>query len=238
MTSRNVSDEASAADEQLKGKIRKVLALLEGAKTEGEAQAASLALQRLLARGGLTVEDVLEGATADEDDVVETDCEIGSSSANWKVDLACVIAKNYRCELYLKTRGRKRTVVFVGLEEDAAVATGCFYATGKAAQRCFRSYCKGFREQHPLVDTSRAAFRNGYYLGFVRGLSNAYREQVSASGELAICLQTPAAVTTRMDAMRSDLGPARRRRSVVYEGSYGAGQADGYGFGRGDRLEN
>lgn len=238
MTSENTAAAETAADEQLKGKIRKVLALLEGAKTEGEAQAASLALQRLLARGGLAIEDVLDGdAGVDDDEVVETDCEIGGSSANWKMDLACVIARNYRCELYLKTLGRKKTVVFVGLEQDAAVATGCFYATVKAAQRCFRSYCKGFREQHPFVDTSRAAFRNGYYLGFVRGLSSAYREQVAASNELAICLQTPEAVLARMDALQADLEPSRRRHSVVYEGSYDAGQTDGYGFGRGDRLE-
>lgn len=231
----NVDTASIEADEQLKGKIRKVLALLEGAKTEGEAQAASLALQRLLAKAALSVEDVLEDAGADS--IVEADCELGSTSANWKLELASVIAQNYRCELYLKTRGRAKAVVFVGLAKDADVATGCFFATTRAAQRCFRAYCKEVRGKHPFVDTSRAAFKNGYYLGFCNGLSRAYREQVAASSELAICVQTPAAVAKHMSALATKLGPSRRRRSVVYESTYSAGQTDGYGFGRGDRLE-
>lgn len=239
MPNESIDETMGAADAQLKGKIRKVLALLEGAKTEGEAQAASLALQRLLARGGLDIEDVLDAdANVEEGDVVETDCEIGGSSSNWKIGLACVIADNYRCELYLKTHGRKKTVVFVGLEQDAAISTGCFCATVKAAQRCFRAYCKAFREQHPFADTSRAAFKNGYYLGFVDGLASAYREQVATSSELAICLQTPAAVTRHMDEAHGDLAPSRQRKVTVYGDTFDAGQTDGYGFGRGDRLES
>ena len=46
-------------------KIRKILAMLEGAKTEGEAKAANLALQRLLAKSNLTAEQV--GALGSED---------------------------------------------------------------------------------------------------------------------------------------------------------------------------
>lgn len=225
---------STTTDEQLKAKIRKVLALLEGAKTEGEAQAASLALQRLLAKSGLSVEDVL-GEQGDEDDVTETDCTVGGSSASWKIDLAAVIARNYRCRLYTKIRGKARTVVFVGLAADADVATACFYATTKATQRCFRSYCKGVREHNPAIDTSRAAFRNGYYLGFVSGLSAAYDEQLTSSEELAICLQTPAIVEAHMDA--KNLARGRRRRLAVYDECFGAGRIDGYGFGRGDRLE-
>lgn len=227
------SNDASAADEQLRGKIRKVMALLEGAKTEGEAQAASLALQRLLAKSGLSVEDVL-GEQSSADEVAETDCAVGGSSASWKIDLAAVIARNYRCRLYTKTHNKARSVVFVGLAADADVATGCFYATVKAAQRCFRAYCKDMREGNPLVDTNRAAFRNGYYLGFVSGLSAAYDEQVASSEELAICLQTPAIVEAHMDAKALRRG--RRRSLMVYEDCYGAGRSDGYGFGRGDRL--
>lgn len=227
------SNDASAADEQLRGKIRKVMALLEGAKTEGEAQAASLALQRLLAKSGLSVEDVL-GEQSSADEVAETDCAVGGSSASWKIDLAAVIARNYRCRLYTKTHNKARSVVFVGLAADADVATGCFYATVKAAQRCFRAYCKDMREGNPLVDTNRAAFRNGYYLGFVSGLSATYDEQVASSAELAVCLQTPAIVEAHMNAKALRRG--RRRSLMVYEDCYGAGRSDGYGFGRGDRL--
>ena len=228
------ADNAETSDEALKAKIRKVMALLEGAKTEGEAQAASLALQRLLAKSGLAVEDVIAEQN-DGTNVVETECKTGDSSSNWKVDLASVIAGNYRCKLYMKTCGKTKSVVFVGLSEDADIAAGCFYATVKAAQRCFRAYCRRAREETLLIDTTRAAFKNGYYLGFVSGLSRAYEEQVASSNELAICLQTPSIVKAHMDA--KTLSRGRRRRTVVYDASYDAGKGDGYGFGRGNRLE-
>lgn len=222
--------------EATKAKIAKVLALLEGAKTEGEAQAASLALQRLLAKSGLTVDEVLAEQSGNDEEVVETSCKAGSSG-NWKINLAVVIAENYRCDTYYRTLGSKKTVVFVGLEEDAAVASGCFYATVKAAERCFKAYCKQEREKHPNLNTGRAAFRNGYYFGFVQGLGEAYAEQVASDESMAIVLQTPAIVKARMDEISKDFTPERKPRKIkVCTDPLNAGRADGYGFGRGDRL--
>lgn len=66
-------------------KIRKILAMLEGAKTEGEAKAANLALQRLLAKSNLTAEQV--GALGSEDpsaSIEEEPVYIGSNDVVWK----------------------------------------------------------------------------------------------------------------------------------------------------------
>lgn len=226
-----------AVDEAVKAKIAKVLALLEGAKTEGEAQAASLALQRLLAKSGLTVDEVLAEQSG-SDDVVESNCKVGDSSSNWKLALAHVIADNYRCKYYFRiNRDGYRTAVFIGAEEDSAVAAGCFHATVKAAQRCFKAYCKQARLENPLVNTKRMAFRNGYYLGFVEGLKKAYAEQVASDASMAIVLQTPAIVKARYNEVMSTGRKARTVKINYMPGdSYDAGQADGYGFGRGDRL--
>lgn len=221
--------------EATKAKIAKVLALLEGAKTEGEAQAASLALQRLLAKSGLTVEEVLaEEESKKEQKVVETACK--AASDNWKLYLATIIAENYRCDVFSRVLGHKKSAVFVGLEDDAAVACGCYYATVKAAQRCFKQYCKAAREKRPSVNTSRAAFKNGYYYGFCEGLEKAYAEQVASDDSLAIVLQTPAIVKKRMDELSKDFSPSRARTVKVCDDPFAAGIADGYGFGRGDRL--
>ena len=39
-------------------KLKKILAMIDGATSEGEARAASLALQRLLAANNMTLEDI------------------------------------------------------------------------------------------------------------------------------------------------------------------------------------
>ena len=80
-------------------KIRKVLAMLEGAKTPGEAQAASLALQRLMARSGLTAEQVdALGAENVQFPVTQDGVYIGTNDVAWKKMLAAVIGENFRCE--------------------------------------------------------------------------------------------------------------------------------------------
>lgn len=81
-------------------KIRKVLAMLEGAKTPGEAQAASLALQRLMARSGLTAEQVdALGAENVQFPVTQDGVYIGTNDVAWKKMLAAVIGENFRCLL-------------------------------------------------------------------------------------------------------------------------------------------
>ena len=100
-------------------KIRKVLAMLEGAKTPGEAQAASLALQRLMARSGLTAEQVdALGAENVQFPVTQDGVYIGTNDVAWKKMLAAVIGENFRCEAIAcsaERNARMKTVVFVGL---------------------------------------------------------------------------------------------------------------------------
>lgn len=111
-------------------KIRKILAMLEGAKTEGEAKAANLALQRLLAKSNLTAEQV--GALGSEDpsaSIEEEPVYIGSNDVVWKRMLASAIAENLRCRVMLTAfpdKPRAKIIVFVGHAEDAAVASECY----------------------------------------------------------------------------------------------------------------
>lgn len=79
-------------------KIKKIVALIDGAATEGEARAASLALQRLLVANHLTLEDInLDDSPVE---VGEEVCELGRRIPEWKKILAKVVANNYRCRVY------------------------------------------------------------------------------------------------------------------------------------------
>lgn len=82
-------------------KLKKILAMIDGATSEGEARAASLALQRLLAANDMTLEDI--DLTGDAPEVNESAEELGKRVPEWVKVLAYVIAKNYRCRYYMQT---------------------------------------------------------------------------------------------------------------------------------------
>ena len=83
-------------------KIKKILAMIDGATTEGEARAASLALQRLLVANDMTLDEI--SLSDDAPEINETGEDVGKRVAIWVKALAYVIASNYRCESYFHVR--------------------------------------------------------------------------------------------------------------------------------------
>ena len=83
-------------------KIKKILAMIDGATTEGEARAASLALQRLLVANDMTLDEI--SLSDDVPEINETGEDVGKRVAVWVKALAYVIASNYRCESYFHVR--------------------------------------------------------------------------------------------------------------------------------------
>ena len=107
-------------------KIKKILAMIDGATTEGEARAASLALQRLLVANDMTLDEI--SLSDDAPEINETGEDVGKRVAIWVKALAHVIASNYRCESYFHVRHERdfwtnrqkitsKQVVFVGEAE-------------------------------------------------------------------------------------------------------------------------
>lgn len=219
-------------------KIRKILALLNGATSEGEARAASLALQRALAASGMTIEEVEDSEREAGREVASDEAEVGQQVPAWKTCLSMVVAENYRCKTYIGKKakgrdvaGRRRIVksfVFMGLDEDAAIAAGVYGATCRAAENCWAR----FRAEHGPFRGNAA--RETYLNGFVEGLERSYAEQRSESESMALALRVPAEVSQAFDSL------GLKKKSVRYRFAgdeiRGAGSADGYGFGAGDRL--
>lgn len=228
------------SNENYKDKIRKVLAMLEGAKTPGEAQAASLALQRLMARSGLTADDVEAlGADDVEIPILEEGVYIGTNDTVWKKLLAAVIADNFRCEVMICSAVknlRMKTIVFIGHEEDVQVASECYKLTIKVAQRCFKRYSKWRSDRCFPIDTKSKKVRNSYYVGFVEGLNEAYSSQVTENQELAIALLLPSDVRAFVDAKNLDYAPNRK---VGFDNQHirSHGYQDGYSYGTAHSLD-
>ena len=147
-------------------KLKKILAMIDGATSEGEARAASLALQRLLAANNMTIDDIELNDNVPE--VNESAEDLGKRVPEWVKVLAYVIAKNYRCRYYMQTShgaydywsGRHTVTgsrfVFVGESQDATVAAGCFRATKHAIETCFKKFCdKRFEQDGTKIGRAR-----------------------------------------------------------------------------------
>lgn len=214
-------------------KIRKIVALIDGAATEGEARAASLALQRLLVANNLKLEDInLDDAPAE---VGEEVCDLGRRIPEWKKTLAVVVAANYRCRAYTSYNNNGRTVVFVGEGEDAVVASCCFRASANAAENCFRSYCGRMKAMGYGNVSRQSGVKGTWMLGFISGLKRAYEEQVSSDESLALAIVVPESVNRHMDgiSLRSNKIKVRTTSDPFVRAD---GYESGYGFGRGDRV--
>lgn len=157
-------------------KIKKILAMIDGATTEGEARAASLALQRLLVANDMTLDEI--SLSDDAPEINETGEDVGKRVAIWVKALAYVIARNYRCESYFHVRHERdfwtnrqkitsKQVVFVGEAEDSVVAAGCFRATRHAIERCFTSYVERRFHETGVRIGKQSGSKNSYCLGFV-----------------------------------------------------------------------
>lgn len=156
-------------------KIKKIVALIDGAATEGEARAASLALQRLLVANNLKLEDInLDDSPAE---VGEEVCDLGRRIPEWKKTLALVVAANYRCRAYTSYSNNGRTVVFVGEGEDSVVASCCFRASANAAENCFRTYCARMKAMGYGNVSRQKGVKGTWMLGFISGLNEPMRSR-------------------------------------------------------------
>lgn len=214
-------------------KIKKIVALIDGAATEGEARAASLALQRLLVSNNLKLEDInLDDSPAE---VGEEACDLGRRIPEWKKTLALVVAANYRYRAYTSYSNNGRTVVFVGEGEDSVVASCCFRASANAAENCFRTYCARMKALGYGNVSRQKGVKGTWMLGFISGLKRAYAEQVSNDESMALAIVVPESVNRHMDGigLRTTKIKVRTTSDPYVKAD---GYEFGYGFGRGDRV--
>jgi hypothetical protein len=99
-------------------KIQKLLALSESSN-RNEAELAILKAQELLAKHKLSLKEVNEFKTCNSA-IKENITKVTFTKAKWKAKLAKLIADNFGCYYYFKTR-RTHTITFLGREEDVTV---------------------------------------------------------------------------------------------------------------------
>lgn len=219
-------------------KAEKLIAMAGGAGTPEEAAAASLALQRLLAKCGLTMSEV-EGASSNEgDDVEEYQAQFARPMRGWEARIAYTVSKNFRCGVYTSQIGSRQRVVFYGAGDDAKNAGRLFAALKGAAGNCWADYRVKAKECMALYgyEWNAREHRGEYLDGFAQGIDDAFREQTERDAGCAIMLVKPEAVK-RYE--REELHLVHRTCKYAYHGrgsAYGSGRSDGRSVGRGNAV--
>lgn len=147
--------------EKILNKIKNCLDLTNNNPNENEAITAALKAQELMAKYNIELDQV-EDAGKEEREISE---EMFECSDKWKVKLANIIAKNFRCKVYFMNR---LNVVFYGYKEDAKIALQVFkylYTVGnKFANTCYYNCKKEGKETKGV--------KNTYLVGFCDGVAS------------------------------------------------------------------
>ena len=213
----------NADEEKIEGVIRiinKLLALSDKSRnnSEQEAIAASLKVQKLLAKYNLSMADVT-GERKDEP-VEQSVADVGTGK-KWKYTLASVVADNFACKHFIV--GTEQ-IVFFGYKADIVAARRVFVYLFKVGHKLATQYAKQYREENYTAD----GVYNSFCKGFVAGVKKELDKQCTA---LAIVVQPK--VKEEWEAFSADFG-------TMKNSGIRATNADAYneGFVEGKRALN
>ncbi|WP_312907952.1 DUF2786 domain-containing protein [Tissierella praeacuta] len=168
-------------DTKIIEKIQKLLALSESSN-EHEAQASMLKAQQLLVKHKLTIREVKEFKVYSSP-IKEQKTKVTFTKGKWKANLAKIIAHNFGCYHFFKTR-RTHTITFFGREEDIIVCNIVL----EYAIDCINSVVKKLRYQYLREGYSTKGLENDYAMGFIVGLEKKFEEQKKDNQEWGLVL--------------------------------------------------
>lgn len=162
-------------------KITKLLALsdLERNPSENEAIAASLAVQKLLAKYNMSLADVT-GERNSKEDIEQVVADVGTGK-KWKYELSDAVADNYACKTF--SHGADQ-IIFYGYKADVLIARRVFIYLFKVGNRLANRYVKQYKEE---TNWNAAGVYNSFVSGFTNGVRKELQKQCTA---LALVIQS------------------------------------------------
>lgn len=163
-------------------RIRKLLAISGDPSSPSEAESALCKAQELLARHKLTLRDVEAGEKENEGKIDKVPVYETTRTSMWRWELGFHIAEGFRCKCYDNTdwnfdAGRwRRRIMFLGREEDVAVAQAVFEFACIVGPELARKYSLG-----------RTGSQN-FLRGFAIGVGAKLREQREKNTEWGLIL--------------------------------------------------
>lgn len=218
--------------EKIVDKIKKLLKLSENNPSEEEAYTAFQRAQALMVEYKLSMADVKD------EDIKERKCirkkinlSYGTrSSDHYLTDLAEIVAENFCCVYAISTPRGSRThyIVFMGFEDDVAIAEEVMYA---ANLQIIKGYNKVYKEESKwyfdgYVPAKRFnPLKIGYIQGYLAGLKKALETQRDAhQEEWGLVLVTPKEAKDYVAGLKSvDFGSDCHANLSYYSEGYNDG---------------
>lgn len=216
-------------DTKLINKIKKLLALSESSN-EHEAQLSLLKAQELLVKHKLSLKEVKEYKNYNAQ-IKDRKTIISFTKSKWKANLARVIADNFGCYHYFKTR-YVHTITFFGREEDIEVCNIVL----EYAVDCIESAIKRMRYQYSRDGYGTKGVANDYAIGFIAGLKQKLEEQMKANQEWGLVLVKDKEV---VDAYDKKTFKRTINTNTQFQGNsdaYRKGSEDGKKFSISDKI--
>lgn len=217
--------------------IKKVLAKGGNNNNEHEVEVAMLKAQELLAKYGLSMEDISD-SEHNKKEVLRNEVESGGRNSWWKSRLGIVIADNFRCEIF--TNGANRNLMFIGLKEDTEIAKELFYYMKDSVEICAKNYAVNLvneinetkmKDRKPqyqkwitLKDVNGE--KNDYIRGFIEGIGNKLSEQKERNG-WGLILAKDDCVTEYVSKLRIKKGRRSSTQTSGDKSHFEKGFADG-----------
>lgn len=218
-------------------KVRKLRRVAEGSTNENEAHNALLLAQKLMAEHRLAEADVA-GPEPDSNPVEHVTVLAAAKHVAWKVWLSSVIAKNFRCTVYLSRSRRlnESRIHFLGRREDLAIAIEVYAGALEAATKLAGIHVRQRQDAAAWFGVPHPAkhwldVRAAFYTGFVNGLGQRFEEQRAANQQWGLVLVQDAVVVA--EAKRTIKGKGRGfggnsgHDRDAYQAGVNAGRAHG-----------
>ena len=185
---------------QIIEKIKKIMALAENNPNENEAIAAALKAQKLMAKFHIKESELGEEVTESKIDSMQ--CVVKGKTQKWKLQLAVVLAKNFRCKIYIMDGN----VTFYGYEEDIKICSEVFYSLYKIGVKLSD---KLKRETRQSTGTAKG-IRNTFCMGFVAGIKSELEKQCTA-----LMIVVPKEVNEEYDRFATKMNFKNKSTSVT-----------------------
>lgn len=231
-------------------KIRKLMERASKTNFEAEAQSSMLMAQKLMIKNGLSMAEVELTEKETKKEVLDESISITKTRQAWKESLAMIIAKNFRCEIYIRKSRKEmyttkkgeyrysRVVQLVGLKEDVEIAQEVFKYAVISVENLWKNYLEERKRAvgRDIPVTESFTMWKSYVGGFLRGLSDKFDEQVKTEG-WGLVLVKDALVIKKMEDLHLKKGTASRANlSGDADASY-RGYKDGKNFNADKKQE-
>ena len=211
-------------NERVLDKVKKMLALAGNNPSKEEAESALLMAQRMLAKYGLSMEDVDTMEDVVKEIVNEGVTEYAKTPW-WHKSMAMIIASNFKCSVYTSRSGGYSRIKFVGVKEDVDVAREVFNYAIDIANKKALQFTRKIRDR----GENTKGIRNDFLLGFLNGIEAKFQEQVQSDATLALAIVVPKEVT---DYVENNLTLRKGRASRVTALGNAEAKSEGYHAGK------